>query len=363
MNADAPARVSPRDSLGRLIALQGPITVARFMAEALTHPRDGYYMRADPLGAAGDFTTAPEISQMFGELIGLWCADCWRAMGAPDPVLLVELGPGRGTLMADALRAAATAPDFRAALDIHLVEASPALRARQEDAVGRATARWHNDFADVPQGPMLLIANEFLDALPIHQFVATAQGWRERLVGLDDDGFRFVLAPGATPACALIGANPPGEAGAVLEIRPTAALLARDIAERLAAHGGAALLVDFDKAGPSGDSLQAVRGHKRHDVLADPGSADIAAAVDFAALAEAARGARVHGPVPQGEFLETLGLGARAAALAANATPDQAAAIDSARHRLTAPDQMGTLFKAFAIAGPDMPAPAGFAAS
>ena len=356
--------MSPRDSLGRLIALQGPITVARFMAEALTHPRDGYYMRADPLGAAGDFTTAPEISQMFGELIGLWCADCWRAMGAPEPVLLVELGPGRGTLMADALRAAAaTAPDFRAALDIHLVEASPALRARQEDALANTAPSWHNDFADVPQGPMLLIANEFLDALPIHQFIATPDGWRERLVGLADDGFCFVLAPGATPACALIGANPLGEAGAVLEIRPAAALLARDIAERLATHGGAALLVDFDKAGPSGDSLQAVRGHRRHDVLAEPGSADIAAAVDFTARTEAARGARVHGPVPQGEFLDTLGLDARAAALAANATPDQTAAIESGCHRLTAPDQMGTLFKAFAITAPDMLAPAGFATS
>ena len=356
------AVLTPRDSLRRLIALQGPITVARFMAEALTHPRDGYYMRADPLGAAGDFTTAPEISQMFGELIGLWCADCWRAMGAPDPVLLVELGPGRGTLMADALRAAAV-PGFRAALDIHLVEASPALRARQKDALANVAPSWHNDFTDVPRGPMLLIANEFFDALPIHQFIATAQGWRERLVGLSDDGFCFVLAPGTTPACALIGANPLGEAGAVLEIRPTAAMLARDIAERLVADGGAALLVDFDKAGPSGDSLQAVRGHRRHDVLTDPGTADIAAAVDFAALSEAARGARVHGPVPQGEFLETLGLRARAAALADIATPDQAAAIDSARHRLTAPDEMGTLFKAFAIAGPDMPAPAGFAAS
>ena len=359
MNADAPTR----DSLRRLIAVRGPITVARFMTEALTHPRDGYYMRADPLGAAGDFTTAPEISQMFGELIGLWCADCWRAMGAPDPVLLVELGPGRGTLMADALRAAAAVPGFRAALDIHLVEASPALRARQKDALAGATARWHNDFADVPQGPMLLIANEFFDALPIHQFIATAQGWRERLVGLSDDGFCFVLVPGTTPACALIGANPLGEAGAVLEIRPAAAMLARDIAKRLVADGGAALLVDFDKAGPSGDSLQAVRGHRRHDVLADPGTADIAAAVDFAALTEAARGARVHGPVPQGEFLEELGLDARAQALSANATPDQAADIERARHRLTAPDEMGTLFKVLAIAGPDMPAPAGFGAS
>ena len=357
------APVSPPGSLGRLIALQGPITVARFMAEALTHPRDGYYMRADPLGSAGDFTTAPEISQMFGELIGLWCADCWRAMGAPEPVLLVELGPGRGTLMADALRAAATVPDFRAALDIHLVEASPALRARQEEALAGASAHWHDSLGDVPRAPMLLIANEFFDALPIHQFIATAQGWRERLVGLADDGFCFVLAPGATPACALIGANPLGEAGAVLEIRPAATALGRDIAERLAADGGAALLVDFDKTGPSGDSLQAVRGHRRHDVLADPGTADIAAAVDFAALTEAARGARVHGPVQQGEFLEALGLGARATALAADATPDQAADIESARNRLSAPDEMGTLFKALAITGPDMAAPAGFTAS
>ena len=197
------------EHLRRRIRLAGPITLADYMAEALSNPRHGYYAgpdARDPLGAAGDFVTAPEISQMFGELVGLWCVDAWQAMGAPGPVLLVELGPGRGTLMADALRAAAGVPAFAAAARLHLVETNPALRAAQAARLADAAPAWHDDLAGVPDGPMLLVANEFFDALPIHQFEATDEGWRERLVGLAEDGRTLALrrAPAATPAVALL---------------------------------------------------------------------------------------------------------------------------------------------------------------
>ena len=286
--------------LGTRIKLGGPITIAEYMAEALGHPEHGYYRRRDPLGAAGDFTTAPEIGQAFGELLGLWCADCWEQMGRPRPVRLVELGPGRGTLMADALRAATVMPGFRQAIDLHLVETSPTLRARQRQALGDAAPAWHDRFETVPAGPMLLIANEFFDALPVHQFQATAAGWRERLVALEagGDGFRPALASAPSPAAALIAPNldPAGlPPGSVVEVAPAGIALAGAIGARLTADGGATVIIDYGHAASAaGDTLQAVRGHRRHPVLAEPGAADLTAHVDFAALAtprrEAARG-------------------------------------------------------------------------
>jgi NADH dehydrogenase [ubiquinone] 1 alpha subcomplex assembly factor 7 len=354
------------ERLRRTIRACGPITLAQFMADALNHPRHGYYAGArDPLGAAGDFVTAPEISQMFGELIGLWCAELWRRMGGPAPVRLVELGPGRGTLMADALRAAAGVAGFRAAAEVHLVETSPTLRAQQERRFATEKVTWHASLAEVPEGPLLLVANELFDALPVHQFIATEAGWRERLVGLADDGERFALgcAPGPTPALAILERLADAAApGAVAEVSPGAIALAREIARRVAGRGGAALIIDYGRLGPCGASVQAVRCHRRHDPLVDPGEADLSAHVDFAALARSAAdaGAAVYGPVPQGAFLRALGIETRAATLARRASARQAADIERALARLTEAERMGELFKALAIVDPALGAPAGF---
>ncbi len=356
--------------LESLIRAQGPVTLARFMAEALGNPRHGYYMRGDPLGADGDFITAPEISQMFGELIGLWCAETWRAMGEPPSLNLVELGPGRGTLMADALRAAELRPAFRQALKPWLVETSPALVRRQEAALAGSGASWIERLADLPQGPVLAIANEFFDALPVRQFVRTEAGWCERLVDLDDGGagrFRFVLSPGPTPASALIPAIArAAPLGSVAEVCPAALSLARDLGERVLRDRGAALIIDYGRAVSGvGESVQAVRAHRRHEVLDEPGSADITAHVDFDALGRAAgeSGAAVHGPRDQGPFLRALGIETRAAALLRKASPSQRLDITSALGRLTDPGQMGALFKVLVVQHPRLPRPAGFEAA
>jgi NADH dehydrogenase [ubiquinone] 1 alpha subcomplex assembly factor 7 len=345
------------------IAESGPIPVAEYMAIALGDPEHGYYRTRDPLGADGDFVTSPEISQVFGELIGLWCAVTWRAMGAPDPVRLIELGPGRGTLMADALRAVRGVPDFLAAADIHLVETSPELRRRQREALTNTRPTWHDRVSDAPVGPCLIIANEFFDALPVEQFVRTPDGWRQRCVGLDaaTDGLCFVLTgkQGQVPARI---ANAP--VGMPCETRPDGEELAREIAGRIVSDGGAALIIDYGHAASAaGDTLQAVRRHRFDDVLARPGVADLTAHVDFEALAAAARetGAAVHGPVAQGMFLERLGLGARMEKLCDGA-PDRAPDIRGRCRRLVDPEQMGTLFKVFAIVQPGSPPPAGFGA-
>ncbi len=349
------------DHLRRRIALEGPLTVADYMRECLVNPRHGYYISGDPFGRGGDFITAPEISQMFGELIGLWCGVTWRQMGAPAAFRLVELGPGRGTLMADALRAAAGVAGFTEAADLHLVELSPALRGAQDEALGDYAPKWHDDLSGVAEGPMILIANEFFDALPVHQFERTGEGWNERRVGLDDDGdFRFVAAPGPIWDAAPTEARP----GDIVEVCPAAVGVARAIAGRLTADGGVALIIDYGyAAGQTGDTLQAVRGHAFHDILSLPGEADLTAHVDFAALTEAAaaQGAVVYGPVGQGAFLESLGISARAEALAAAAHSEQVEAIRVGRHRLVAAEAMGRLFKALAIADPDLESPPGFA--
>jgi NADH dehydrogenase [ubiquinone] 1 alpha subcomplex assembly factor 7 len=344
--------------IARRIALTGPISIADFMAEALGHPRLGYYRRARPLGAAGDFITAPEISQMFGELIGAWLAERWLAMGSPSAVRLIELGPGRGTLMADALRATRGVPGFHAALRLHLVDTNAPLRAEQQRALGAFAPLWHERFDEVPPGPALIVANEFFDALPVRQFEKTAQGWRERMVGLARDGetLVFALAPGATP---FAGYLPDAPEGAQAEISEAGRALAAAIGARLTRDGGGALIVDYGYDSGGGASLQAVRGHQGAGILDRPGETDLSAHVDFAALARAAK-APVFGPIAQGNFLRRLGILQRAESLKARANTSQRAPIDAALARLIASDQMGTLFRVLAVGDGRSTVPAGF---
>jgi len=342
-----------------LIRSGGPLTVERYMEIALWHPSWGYYATHTPVGAHGDFVTAPEISQIFGELIGLWLVDFWQRSGAPDPVILAELGPGNGTLMTDLLRAAATVPAFRRAIRVHLVEASAALRAVQAGALNEAMPTWHDSPATLPSGPLLLIANEFLDALPIRQFERQADGWHGRRVGLDaKNDLAFVVDLTQTTE-----ALPDWPVGSVIERRPAARGLARDFGQRLALQGGAALFIDYGYFPPApGDTLQAIARHQRHDPLRDPGAADLTAHVDFAdaAASATAAGARAWGPVSQARFLRALGIESRARRLAAGKAAQQQAQIESGCHRLLDETQMGTLFKVLALTGSDAPPPAGF---
>ena len=343
------------------IRRDGPISVATYMELCLRHPTHGYYRRGRPIGAAGDFVTAPEVSQMFGELIGLWCAAVWQSMGRPQSVRLVELGPGRGTLLADALRAAGTVPAFRDAIDLHLVETSESLRAEQATLLADAHPTWHERFETVPPGPVLVIANEFFDALPIRQFERVGNAWQERVVTLapSSQGLRFAAAD-SVPVEAGLGCAP---SGAIVERAPVREALAGALAERIAAGGGAALIIDYGPERPGfGDTLQAMRRHRRNGVLEDPGTADLTAHVDFSTLASVARhaGANVFGPVAQGRFLRSLGIDARAARLRQGASADQAADIDAALRRLTGVHGMGELFKALALAHPALNTPPGF---
>lgn len=330
-----------------LIALEGPITVERYMDLCLRH----YYATRDPLGAGGDFTTAPEISQMFGELIGLWMLEVWNAMGRPAPVRLVELGPGRGTLMADMLRASRLLPDFAQSASVHLVETSPVLKQKQRDALATSgfPIQWHDRLEDVPQGPTLLIANEFFDALPVRQFLATERGWCERLVGLEENRLIFGLRAEAERAL-----GDPLRQGDILEWPAASLDVMGEISRRLSADPGAALLIDYGYWGPAfGNTLQALKQHAFVDPLAEPGEADLTTHVDFQRLAKvgANMGLHAHGLSTQGDFLQALGLDARAASLKKRATPTQAADIDKALARLTERGQkgMGELFKVLAV--------------
>ncbi len=339
------------DRLARAITLAGPIPVSHYMAAANAH----YYATRDPLGAGGDFTTAPEISQMFGELIGLWCADLWDRAGRPD-VAWVELGPGRGTLAADARRAMAKAG---LAPPVHFVETSPVLRAMQAERVPEAT--WHDAVDTLPvDRPLIVVANEFFDALPIRQLVKGAGMWRERLVACQDTLF-LPIAGGQVPDTILPEHLRAAPDGSVIETSPASVGIARALAARIAAQGGAALTVDYGYGGPAiGDTLQAVRAHGYANPFEQPGERDLTAHVDFATLAEAARaeGVSVAGPVGQGAFLRALGIDARAAALAA-ASPDRAGALRADRDRLV--EDMGTLFRAMAFTAPGWPTSAGLA--
>ncbi len=333
----------------RQIATTGPIRLSDFMAACLTDPVDGYYTTRDPLGAQGDFTTAPEVSQMFGEMIGLWLAQTWVDAGRPAPFVLAELGPGRGTLMTDVLRAARIVPDLVDAAQIWLVEASPALRARQAELL--PTAQWADTVADLPPGPLLCIANEFFDALPIRQHQRTETGWAERMVGVSGRALVFGLAP-ATPDPELDRRFGDAAPGTIIETCPMAEALVQILAGRHATL----LAVDYGAWDGTGDTLQAVQNHGYADLLATPGTTDLTAHVGFRWLAEAGRPLIPHFTT-QGAFLERLGVTPRARTLAV-ADPDT---IRTQHRRLTHPEEMGTLFKVLALTPATQPLPPGFA--
>lgn len=347
-----------------LIRLGGPLSIADYMAIVLGDPEHGYYMAREVFGAAGDFITAPDVSQMFGELIGLWAVDTWARLGRPDPFRMVELGPGRGTLMADALRAARVRADFLAAARLHLVETSPRLRLRQRQALAGSgvSPHWHDRVEEIGSGPAIIVANEFFDALPIRQYQKADGLWRERVVGLSPEGdLRIGLGAGILP----VDQVPPGSRGApdgsVQEVGAVAFGIMEHLAARLTREGGALLAIDYGTAESGvGDSFQAVRSHEPVDPLARPGEADLTAHVDFAALARAARGAgaAVHGPIGQGEFLLRLGLAERAGRLGADKDAATRERITAEVARLVAPEEMGTLFKVLAVTGRGLvPAP------
>ncbi len=355
-----------------IIETEGPMPFDRFMELCLAHPRHGYYLTRDPFGASGDFVTAPEISQVFGELLGLWAAHMWSVMGRPERLRLVELGPGRGTLMSDALRACRVAPEFLAALDVHMIETSPVLRERQQETLAAAPApvSWAPSFDLVPEGPLIVLANEFFDALPVRHFVRAEEGWCEKLIGNGADGRLFAgISPVPEP---LIRAQAP--IGSVLEIGAAAHQYMARVARRIADFGGAALIVDYGHAHTSlGETVQALWRHQPIDPLEAPGECDVTAHVDFASLARAAQasGAEVWGPTTQAQFLIEIGVLHRAEALKRRAEPAQAAEIDLAVARLvsTAPEAgaggrmapgMGALFKALTVTSPGLGKPPGF---
>lgn len=339
--------------LAAQIAQTGPLTIAQYMTACLHDPQDGYYATRPAIGEPGDFLTAPMVSQMFGELIGVWAASAWRAMGEPDPFLLVEMGPGDGTLMEDLLRAGRALPGFLAAAEVWLVETSAPLMARQRARLG-AAVRWAQSLDEVPGGrPMLLVANELLDCLPARQFVRTAIGWMEQVVGLGEAG---ELVFGRVPAAAPITDAPDG---AVVEVSAPQAALGAMLGARVVRDGGAALLIDYGRDRPGfGDTLQALKRHRKVDPLACPGEADLTVHADFPAVMAAAEREGAAGAIlTQAEFLARMGIGERAEALV-RARPDKAARIGRQLHRLVAGDQMGQLFKACCLHAPGWTPPA-----
>lgn len=343
--------------LESVIAETGPIGLDAFMAACLRH----YYATRDPLGARGDFVTAPEVSQMFGELIGLWAAQVWADQGAPSRFVLAELGPGRGTLMADALRATAGVPGFAEAAEVWLVEMSPALRERQAEALAGRRVRWVEAVEALPPGPAIIIANEFFDALPVRQVQRTGEFWRERLVTRGQDGALALVWGAARPDPGAAARFPLLPDGAVAEIAPAGEAVAAALGARIAAEGGAALIIDYGAWDGSGDTLQALAGHVPVDPLAAPGEADLTTHVRFRALAEAAGPVRASAAIGQGEFLERLGIAVRALRLARDRDAETVAAIAAAHRRLTHPDEMGNLFRVMAFTPDGAPLPPGFA--
>ena len=368
MTQDAPAeRTALEDRLIALIRARGPITVADYMADALFHPQDGYYTARAPIGADGDFITAPEVSQIFGELIGLWLVQSWTDMGAPAAFNLVELGPGRGVLMQDVLRAARLRPAFLDAAHVFLVETGGRLRLEQRRRLKDSGVKidWADRFADIAPAPTLLVANEFFDCLPVRQFVRVAAGWRERLVGIAPDGTGLAYTLGQTPPEPTLDLPSRDEApeGAIYELNEAAEAAAEEIARALVAAGGRALIIDYGHLHDGfGETLQAVRRHAHWPVLSAPGAADITAHVNFERLTRVAfnAGASAQGPVAQGAFLERLGLPFRLERLSHGKTPAEVMSLHQGALRLVSPDQMGELFKAFCISAPGLPAPQGF---
>ncbi len=333
--------MSLRDILIDRIRATGPMRVSDYMAECLMHPQYGYYATRDPFGARGDFTTAPEMSQMFGELIGLSLAQAWMDQGSPAHIVLAELGPGRGTLMADLLRATNRIDGFHDALELHMVEASPALRSKQRELLGEAT--WHDSVSDLPEGPLFLVANEFFDALPVRQFIREGDRWRERLVGFENAQLCFGLgAPADQPV--LRHRLEDTEEGHLVEVCAAAYPMIHDIGSRIQKHGGAALIFDYGDWRSVGDTMQAVKRHEPVDVLDFPGESDLTAHVDFEMIS-ASSPSRFSRVTAQGVFLERLGITARAQVLAQQMEPVQIEQHIAAHRRLTHPEEMGNLFK------------------
>lgn len=348
--------MSLKTLLTERIQTLGPLTIADYMGECLLHPAYGYYATRDPLGRDGDFTTAPEITQMFGELLGISLAQCWIDQGAPDRFTLAELGPGRGTLMSDLLRATRSVPGFHDAIELHLVEASPVLRRKQKELLGDAI--WHDSVDSLPDDqPLFLIANEFFDALPIRQFIREADHWRERLVGLSDGALSFGLS-GATEQPQLAHRLDDTQDGDLVEICPALPMITHEIGERVARNGGTALIVDYGDWRSLGDTLQALRGHEEVDTLAAPGQCDLTAHVDFEAICAATPSAHSR-LTTQGVFLERLGITRRAQDLATLMEPAQLEEHIRAHRRLTHPDEMGNLFKVVALFPKDQSPPPG----
>lgn len=339
------------DQLIARIQNDGPISLSDYMGECLLHPQHGYYTAQTAIGAEGDFTTAPEISQMFGELLGLSLAQCWLDQGAPTTFTLAELGPGRGTLMADLLRATKGVPGFHAALQIHLVEASPRLRALQKTALEGFDVTWCDQVDELPQQPLFLVANEFFDALPIRQYVRDQDAWRERRIGLTAEGdLCFGLGPEA-PQPALEHRLSDTKPDDLVELNPAAAPIMASLSQRIGAHGGGALIVDYGDWRSLGDTLQALQAHQPVDPLTAPGTVDLTAHVDFEPLCTVAKGAgcAFSKLTPQGIFLERLGITDRARALAARLEGAALENLIAAHRRLTHPEEMGNLFKVLGI--------------
>lgn len=334
----------------------GPMDLGRYMGLCLGHPTHGYYMTRDPLGVQGDFTTAPEISQLFGDVIGGWLADAWVKMGAPDPFYLVECGPGRGTLMADILRVTKTLPAFHAAAKIHLIEMSPILREKQQETLSGYDVTWHDDFGEVPaDAPLILIGNEFLDALPIRRFMHLKRGWQEEVVRLDEKGD---LTLGLVPADhGMVAMIPPmllkPAKTECIEISPVLNQYLKSIYEHIGMTTGIALFIDYGYPQTAcGKTLQAVKKHHSVSIFDAPGETDLTAHVNFETVGTFAmqQGLTVHGPVPQGDYLRRVGIEARMAVLNKNATDRQIEDLKKSINRLTGYDQMGQLFKVMAIA-------------
>ncbi|OIQ45251.1 MAG: methyltransferase [Roseobacter sp. MedPE-SW] len=351
------------DQLTARISSDGPISLADFMAECLLHPEHGYYTTQTPFGTQGDFTTAPEISQMFGELLGLSLAQCWLDQGAPGTFTLAELGPGRGTLMADLLRATRGVPGFHTALQLYLVEASPNLQQQQAKALTGSDVTWVDTVDKLPQQPLFLVANEFFDALPIRQFVRDGEGWREKRIGLVDGNLGFGLGPEA-PQPALEHRLLDTTNGDLVELSPATAPILSSLAQRIASHGGAALIADYGDWRSLGDTLQALKSHAPVDPLETPGESDLTAHVDFEVLCSVAAGAGcAHSKVtPQGVFLERLGITDRARSLAAGREGEALESLIAAHRRLTHPSEMGNLFKVLGITPAGIAPPPGLTA-
>lgn len=344
-----------RQRIAALIAQAGPISVSDYFALCLSDPTHGYYMSRDPFGRAGDFTTAPEISQMFGELVGVWLAMAWWATGRPERPLIAEIGPGRGTLAKDVVRTLARVePDLAASARFALIETSDRLRRVQAATLEGSGVEfhWHAGIDELLDGPLLIVGNEFFDALPVRQFVKTDQGWRERAVGLDGEGqLAFVAGAGSLePALLPDGAEAAAE-GTIFETAPARAAVMQTIAERIATHGGAGLFIDYGHLSRGfGDTLQAVRRHQPEDVLQNPGEADLTTHVDFSALAGIAGAVGLEARLAtQGAFLLGLGLLERAGRLGADGDETRRDEISAAVQRLAGPDQMGDLFKVLAV--------------